>query len=136
MKPLGASTTDLLEVYDKQIRCIVECGSPVWTSGMTKAENNQIEHVQKAAFAIILDLNYTSYAGALKYLDRTTLSERRQGINLKFAKKALKSEKFHHWFCEIKPTEQVPNTRSRSVNTNVLVPVQARTKGFKNSPIA
>ena len=136
LKPLGASTTDLLEVYDKQIRCMVEYGSPVWTSGMTKAENNQLERVQKAAFAIILDLNYTSYAGALKYLDRTTLSERRQGINLKFAKMALKSEKFNHWFCKIKPTEQVPNTRSRSVNTNVLVPVEARTKGFKNSPIA
>ena len=115
---------------------MVEHGSPVWTSGITKAENNQIERVQKAAFAIILDLNYTSYAGALNYLDRTTLSERRQSINVKFAKKALKSEKFNHWFCEITPTVQVPKTRSRSKNTNVLVPVEARTKGFKNSLIA
>ena len=109
---------------------MVEYGSPVWTSGMTKAENNQ------ASFAIILDLNYTSYKGALNYLDRTTLIARRQGINLKFAKQTLKNEKFYHWFCEIKPTERGPKTKSRSVNINVLVPVQARTKGFKNSPIA
>jgi hypothetical protein len=44
-------------------------------------------------------MNYTSYARALNTLKRTTLSSRRQQLNLKFAKKALKSEKFQHWFC-------------------------------------
>jgi hypothetical protein len=134
LKPLGATVEELLDVYDKQIRCMVEFAAPVWTSGLTLAEENQIERVQKAAFAIMLDQEYNSYARALTKLNRTTLNLRRHELNLKFAKKALKSEKFSHWFCEYKPTDQTNKTRS--VNTNVLVPVEARTKAFLKSPIA
>ena len=131
---MGASIDELLDVYDKQIRCMVEFASPVWTSGITADEMNQIERVQKAVFAIILDQDYTSYAKALTSLSRTTLGSRRQAINLNFAKKALKSDKFKHWFFEVNPSEQISKTRS--VNTNLLVPVEARTKTFGKSPIA
>ena len=113
---------------------MVEFASPVWTSGLTLAKESQIERVQKAAFAIILDEEYNSYARALTKLDREPLSLRRHGLNLKFAKKALISEKFSHWFCEYRSTEQ--NKKTRSVNKNVLVPVEARTKTFLKSPIA
>ena len=34
LKPLGASDQELLDVYDKQIRCILEYASPVWTPGL------------------------------------------------------------------------------------------------------
>ena len=37
LKPLGASDQELLDVYDKQIRCILEYASPVWTPGLTQA---------------------------------------------------------------------------------------------------
>ena len=50
LKPLGASEAELLDVYDKQVRCMVEFSTPVWTSGLTQAESNQIERVQKAVF--------------------------------------------------------------------------------------
>ena len=56
---------ELHEVYDKQIRCMVELVSPVWTPGITLEETNQLERVQKAAFAIILGIQYTRYARAL-----------------------------------------------------------------------
>jgi hypothetical protein len=45
LKPLGASVEELLDVYDKQIRCMVEFASSVWTSGISLAEVNQIERV-------------------------------------------------------------------------------------------
>ena len=133
LKPLGASESELLDVYDKQIRCMVEFCTPVWTSGLTKAEENQIERIQKAAFSIILDRRYISYARALTYFKRTTLS-RRTELNLKFAKKCLSSEKYQQWFCLNKPSDQLYKTRS--IDTNRLVPVEARTKGFLKSPIA
>ena len=123
---MGASVDELLDVYDKQIRCMVEFASPVWTSGITVDEINQIERVQKAVFAIILNQRYTSYARALTSLSRTTLGSRRQAVNMNFANKALKSDKFKHWFCEVNPSEQI--SKNRSVNTNLLVPVEARTK--------
>ena len=59
LKPLGATTEELLEVFDKQIRCIAEFVSPFLTAGLTADENNQIERIQKCAFAIILAENYT-----------------------------------------------------------------------------
>ena len=134
LKPLGASNDELLDVYDKQIRCLLEFSAPVWTSGLTQADETQIERVQKAAFAIILDDKYRSYAKALTYLNRVTLSARRSELNLIFAKKCLKSDKHKHWFKLNKPSEQISKTRS--IDDNVLVPVQARTKGFLKSPIA
>ena len=133
LKPLGASVDELLDVYEKQIRSILEFASPVWTSGLSNDEINQIERVQKAAFSIILAERYRNYEHALRVLDRDKLSERRTGINLKFAQKAFKSAKYNHWFCESNPTYQQEKTRSAIPD---LVPVQARTNAFAKSPIA
>ena len=60
LKPLGASDKELLEVYETHIRCILEFCVPVWNSGLTKTQINQIERVQKCALA-----NYVSYDHAL-----------------------------------------------------------------------
>jgi hypothetical protein len=46
LKPQGASDEELLDVYDKQIRCMLEFSTPVWTSGLNQAEETQIERVQ------------------------------------------------------------------------------------------
>jgi hypothetical protein len=112
LKPLGASTFELLDVYDKQIRCTLEFSVPVWAAGITNEEKNQIEMVQKAAFAIILGMSYTSYNGALTKLNRTNLAYRRKELCLKFADKCHKSEKFSHWFIE--RTQSVQNLKTRS----------------------
>ena len=47
LKKLGASCTDMLDVYFKQIRCVLELAVAVWTPGLTKAESTQIERVHK-----------------------------------------------------------------------------------------
>ena len=132
LKPLGASTEDLIDVYEKQIRSVLEFATPVWTSGITKDEINQIERVQKAAFSIILAEKYKSYGNALKVLERDTLTDRRKKLNLKFAKKCLKSDKYNHWFCHSNPTMQQEKTRSE---ISTLVPAQSRTNAFAKSPI-
>ena len=113
LKPLGATSEELLEIYDKQIRCITEFASPVWTSGLTKDEVNQIERIQKCAFAIILVEKYASYENALKLCKRSSLASRRMDLNLKFAKKkCLKSDKYQHWFVQNNPTVIKDKTRS------------------------
>ena len=60
LKPLGATTKEILEVFDKQIRCIAEFASLVWTAGLTADESNQIERIQKCAFSITLAESYTT----------------------------------------------------------------------------
>ena len=89
---MGASDHELLDVYDKQIRCMVEFAAQVWTSGLTHAEISQIERVQKAAFAIILGKRYISYKNPLTFFTRTTLETRREDMNLKCGKKFLESD--------------------------------------------
>ena len=63
-----------------------------------------------------------------------TLESRREQISIKFAKKALKSEKFNHWFTNEESKE--PNIKTRSYETKLkLKPVTFRKKKYKNSPL-
>ena len=112
LKPLGLSQERLLDVYEKQIRCVLEFAAPVWTGGLTKSEETQIERVQKAAFAIILGKQYTSYSKALQSLNRVTLEDRRKELCLKFAKQSQRSARFGHSFLMFTPASNM-NTRSK-----------------------
>ena len=125
LKKHGAGINDLLDVYIKQCRCVLELAAPVWSGGITEAESNQIERVQKAAFSIILGKNYISYRQAMNQLRMQTLKERRRVLCLNFARKSEEHEKFQNWF---EPNDD-PTT------TNTYKPVTFRTKRYKNSPL-
>ena len=81
---------------------------PVWHSGITRAEQIDIERIQKSAAHIILGDEYVSYIQALKKLGLDSLLVRRDILCLKFAKKAESHAKFERWF---KPTVNTRNTR-------------------------
>ena len=85
LSKLGANSDDMLNVYNKQIRCILELAVPVWTPGLTKHEIYQIERVQKCALHVILGEDYLSYDMAVKALDVEKLSDRRAKLSLNFA---------------------------------------------------
>jgi hypothetical protein len=127
LKKLGASDHDLLDVYQKQIRCTVEYAVDAWASNIKQYEVMQLERKQKAALAKIFDQRYRNYAHALKLSGLKSLAERRKGICLKFAKKAFKNPKYQHWFC-VNP--QIARVKTRSEKPD-LKPVK-----FANSPIA
>ena len=98
LKKIGATKSELLDVYFKQCRSILELAAPVWTGGLTKEDVVLLERVQKTALAIIIGSDYTGYKDALNSLNVETLEERREKLCLNFAKKAAKSEKWKHWF--------------------------------------
>ena len=114
-----------MDVYTKQVRCVLELAVAAWSTGITLGQVAQIERVQKAAFAVILGDDYIDYKNALAMLGLQTLTERRKSLCLKFGKKCLKSEKFKHWFVERQDHEQ--QTQTRSTKTTLL-PVHTRTK--------
>ena len=58
LKGHGANLQDMLEVYIKQIRCVLEYGVPVWNSSVTKDESYDIERVQKSFLHIVLGSQY------------------------------------------------------------------------------
>ena len=60
LKQYGANDEELLDVYIKQIRSVLELAVPVWHSSITLEERCDIERVQRAALNIILGYRYSS----------------------------------------------------------------------------
>ena len=131
LKPLGASIDELLQVYQTQIRCILEFAVAAWNSGLTKGQVSQIEQVQKCVLAIILEKDYLNYENALVVSGLERLDKRRNDLCLTFAKRAQKHPKLSKWFCK---NEQA-GVGTRSTKTT-FKPVKARTGRYEKSPIA
>ena len=69
---------DLVDLYHKHVRRILEYAAPVWHSSLTGEDRLKLERVQKTALHIILGENYKSYSSALKVTGNLTLFERRR----------------------------------------------------------
>ena len=129
LKNYGAKTEDLLDVYFKQVRCLLEYAVAVWEPSLTAEDSIKIERVQKCALAIILGQNFKSYKSALLQLNMETLAERRTRLCEKFSRKAQRHPKFSKWF---KPNTRLSVTRSKKSR---FCEVYFRTERFKKSPI-
>ena len=90
LKYLGAEVGDLLEVYIKQIRSVLELAVPAWHGAITLAEQFDIERIQKSVAHIILGHDYVSYREALKTLNLESLNNRRVWQNTHSSKQASK----------------------------------------------
>ena len=109
----------------------------VWVPGLTLAEDNQIERVQKCALYVIMGDNYTGYDLTLKTLEVNKLSSRRSKLCLKFGKRAENHPKYQNWFV---PAEKIipPTINTRCDKTVVQTkykPVPTRTDRYKRSPL-
>jgi hypothetical protein len=130
LKGLGASINDLIDLYHKHVRSILEYAAPVWHSSLTGEDRLKLERVQKSALYIILGQRYHSYTSALKMTGTHTLFERRRKLCLKFARKSLKSTKFKNWF---KPNTRYTTTRQDQTE---FCEVYSRLERFDKSPIS
>ena len=130
LKFLGADQDDLLEVYTKQIRCILELAVPSWQGGISQAEKTDLERVQKTACHIILGDAYFYYKSAIKTLNLDSLEDRRNKLTLKFALKSEKNLKFKAWF---KLAAKTVKTRSRLMK---YCDVRANCTRFERSPLS
>ena len=112
LKNQGARLSDLIDIYIKQVRSILEYGVPVWNSGLTLEEIADIERVQKSFLHIVLEHDYQDYQSALVKSNLETLVDRRLKLCKKFAVKASRHPNHRKWFVETKPGR---NTRSIKV---------------------
>ena len=126
LKKLGASSDILLDLYQKQVRSVMEYAVPVWGTNLTEEDNVELERVQKVALAIIF--GHKSYENILSKYKIESLHDRRITLIRKFAKKTSKSTIFSSWFNK---KTQVKNTRNRLK----YFEVPARTDRWKKSPI-
>ena len=130
LKKLGASKEDLLDLYHKHVRSILEYAAPVWHSSLTGEDRLKLERVQKAAFHIILGEKYKSYNSALKMTGSKSLFDRIRKLCRKVAKKSMKNPKFNKW---CKPTSTVTTTRQEKLKFHE---VHCRTERYKDSPLS
>ena len=137
LKGLGASHAEMLDVFNKQIRCVLEMAVAVWQPGLTQAQSKQLERVQQCAFYIIMGDAYTNYEVAVNHLGSEKLSIRRSSLCLSFALRCEKSQKYTNWFALSEVSEiPMPNTRSDKANhITKYKPVPTRTDRFMESPI-
>ena len=101
-RDIGASPDQLKTVYISRIRSILEFAAPVFSSSLTKQQSQQIELIQKKAFAVILGERYVSYESALEQLNLERLDSRRIELCYRFALKCTKSSK-HQWMLPPNP---------------------------------
>ena len=120
----GASVSQLVDVYIKQIWSVLELAVPVWQSSLTLADKICIERVQKASLQLILGQGYISYSEACKSVHMLTLNERRQQLCKKFSLKAIKDKKHSKWF---KVNSKRTKTRQKQP---FFCPVISRTTRF------
>ena len=130
LKYFGANNKQLVEVYTKQIRSILELAAPAWQGSITQSEKQDLERIQKSACHIILGHSYLSYNNALKTLNLETLDSRRHRLTLNFALKSEKHTKFKSWFY---PTTKDRNTRAK---LNKYCDVRANHTRFAKSPLS
>ena len=118
---------DLVMIYNMYVRSILEYNSSVWFSSITNDERENLERVQRVACKIILKEEYKNYNQALTILGLQNLSDRRQMLAARFAKKCVKTDRF----CDLFPLADKTKTRS-----NDKYAVQfANTSRLKNSSI-
>ena len=130
LKLNGANLTDLLEVYQKQIRSVLEFGAPVWTSGLTREEISDIERVQRVFLHIALGSKYSDYGQALTKTGLETLENRRTKLCRKFAYTAAKNPKHKHWFAK-NMSHKFTRLRNRTTYKTPFF----RLERFRKSPI-
>ena len=88
LKNLGAQEDDMVDLYTKQVRSVLELAVPAGHGAITQVERIAIERIQKSACHIILGGNYQSYKLASNTLDLDTLQSRRDKLCLNFARKS------------------------------------------------
>ena len=107
----------------------LEFASPVFHSGLTKDQSQQIELVQKKRLAVILGRAYLSYESALKQLHLERLDSRRTNLCLKFALKCTMSTRHSGMF----PPNLQPNSSTR--HHKPYMEYNCKTSRYYNSPI-
>ena len=130
LKQAGGNLEDMSDVYIKQIRSVLEFGTPVWNSGLTKEEIYDIERIQKSFLHIVLGSDYGSYQNALNLSNLETLESRRITLCRRFATRAAKHPKHRHWF-QLTDSNAL-NTRSEKLKYKLPLCRLAR---FQKSPI-
>ena len=98
VQSFGATHSEMVHLWTIFCRSVLEQSSAVWHSSLTQENIDDLERTQKSFCKIVLKDKYTSYDNALYKLNMDSLHERREILQLKFAKSGIKHEKLNDLF--------------------------------------
>ena len=129
LKRSGASVEDLLCFYATVVRPVLEYASPVWHTGLTVAQSDSLESLQKRALTIIFC--NPDYATTLTLSGLPTLKSRREQLTFKFFRNnILNNNSCLHYLL---PEQRNPDIIHKLRRAKQFEPLQTRTEKFKNS---
>ena len=121
MKVMKMEPELIFDYYLKEIRVLAEQSVPIWNSGLTKLQVNELEKIQKVALRIILGDDYLSYDAACTKFNIKTLSVRRLELCTNYAIKLYKSDTscdfFNHMDHSINTRNERPLLVEQKCNT-------------------
>ena len=104
LKSFGLQIEELITFWKVVLRPITEYAAPLWHSGLTEADKNKIEKLQKKVLGMVLGTKYidnkryykicgdpVSYKFALQKYGLTPLHQRREVLTQKFALETAKN---------------------------------------------
>ena len=97
LKGAGVPDHDIAKVYASVVRSALEYASPIYHSLLTKAQEEELERMQRQCLKVIYGFN-TSYANALEKSELKTMKERRDEAFKTFAKKTSMNPDHVGWF--------------------------------------
>ena len=121
---------DMRNLYILYVRSILEQSCVVWNSSLTCENSSDLERVQKAAVRIIMGKNFENYEDALVRVNLPKLSDRRNELCLKFAKKCTQNEKTQSMFPLKRKLHEMEIRNSEEYQVN-----HANTEPMKKSAI-
>ena len=128
MKVLNLEPRIILEYYLKEIRVLAEQAVPIWNSGLTKKQVDDLERIQKVALKIILAEKYENYQNACKTFNLENMATRRLTLSTNFAVRLYKSDRSSQFFTHAKQNS------SRRDGNRLVVEDMPRTKRCYNAP--
>ena len=91
----GASNQEMVHLWITFCRSVLEQSCVVWHGSLTQENENDLERTQRTFCKLILKEKYNDYEESLLKLNLETLKERRNFLNLKFAKSGIKYGKMN-----------------------------------------
>ena len=130
MKSIGLEPEVIIDFYTREIRSLLELAVPVWHSGLTVQQSDQIEAVQKMAVSLILNDFKSSYFVKCTLLNIEPLYLRRLTLCEHFVTRTANSKQHSNLF---QPKEKCYNTRSEP---NTFIEHQCNSSRHFNSPLS
>lgn len=90
LRAIGSTKEEMVQLWIVYCRSILEQSCVIWHSSLSKQKTEDLERTQKYFTKLVLQKKYKKYEEELIKLNLISLKDRKDHLNLQFAKKGIK----------------------------------------------